>query len=392
MTITDQMLQEHLENTGHALFGPSSLTQRRDCPASALEAYKYGPQPSSEWAAAGTELHDHMEQAGLTMVGGGDGLSYLNNLEIEEQRRGWLLDSWDYLQTYIAKHPPDATILFEADVSLKSFGVPEVTGTADVVIRSADRIDVIDWKFGQGVPVFAANNLQGACYAAGAIGFPIPDLPIYIHIAQAPLESFTRWDVTPKELENLMVNDVFDIVLNGRQNTDQYGPSMSACRFCPVKMSCTARLNHLEEGRQLVLQAAENKQMIESQMIKLLDFADDIQQAIKDVRKHAAEVIQNGGTFGDYKMVAGRGSRRPIDKEEYDAFLISELGDKAYKPREVLSIAQAEKAKPGLKKDSYFKELWEKVPGKPVLVKGTDKRKAIAYGVASHFQKFIGEN
>ena len=59
--ITKEMLDEHLEKTGHSLFGPSSLTRREICPASAAEELAHPDQETSPYAAIGSGLHEAME-------------------------------------------------------------------------------------------------------------------------------------------------------------------------------------------------------------------------------------------------------------------------------------------------------------------------------------------
>ena len=61
----------------------------------------------------------------------------------------------------------DAEILIEARLDFSRW-VPEGFGTGDMVIVSDGVLEVIDLKFGKGVPVSAVGNTQMRLYALGA--------------------------------------------------------------------------------------------------------------------------------------------------------------------------------------------------------------------------------
>lgn len=380
--ISKEQLDKFKKQTDHCLFGPSSLGRISLCPASAKETLLHPHQEESIWAAAGTRLHKIME----------DLLNELNPYEVikdttfeNDNERDWCLDNLDFIMPVIEKHY-GLSIGLEMETSLSEYGVPEVEGTADVVILSSKRLDVIDWKFGSGVQVFAKDNIQAACYAAGVLPKNFEG-EVHIWIAQAPLNHFDEWVVTPEELRRIASLEVWEIVDRAMSPHAHYHPSMEACRFCNVKMGCKARSDFLVEQTKALQVAAGEEKIAMDRYIKLLDAADAIGQAIKDVRAYAEKIIVAGGKFGDYKMVAGRANRKWVDIEEAKEFM-SPYEDKAY-VKKFVSPAQAEKVDRTLKKDEYFQSLWEKTSGKPILVKGTDKRKAIAYGSNSAFAKYI---
>ncbi len=390
--ITELQLQKHFEDTGHNLFGPSSLPSIALCPAKAGETLAAPKDTPSKWAIEGTALHFIMEQVCNPDLDTEEILK-----DVSEERLPLVLDNLEFIDEKILAHHKAPKIFLEIDSSLAAYDVPEVEGTADYVAHSYGRLDVVDWKFGSGVQVYAKDNLQAAAYAAGLL--PSDDIEeVHIWIAQAPLNHFDEWVVTPQYLEELMVDKVWSIVRKAREANPPYNPSLEACRFCNARLpnlaqgykGCQPRQKYLQKIQLDITVAAASPQNITmDRYIELLDKADAIGQAIKDVRMFAEKTIKDGGKFGDYKMVSGRGSRNFIDAVEAETFLKKHLKDKAYAPRKLLSVAQAEKADRSLKKDVYFKELWEKRSGKPILVKGSDKRKALQYGAASAFQKHI---
>ena len=62
----------------------------------------------------------------------------------------------------------DAMILIEQRLDFSHI-VPEGFGTGDVIILCDDYVEVIDLKYGKGVPVSAQDNPQARLYALGAI-------------------------------------------------------------------------------------------------------------------------------------------------------------------------------------------------------------------------------
>jgi hypothetical protein len=123
----------------------------------------------------------------------------------------------------------------------------------------------------------------------------------------------------------------------------------------------------------------------QDEWVRLLQAADDIQQAIKDCRAYATREIMSTRGFPGFKLVAGRSNRVFKDKAVGNDYIKTHLGDKAYKKPEFISLAQAEKVKPGLKKSDVWKDMITKPTGKPVLVKNSDKRAALQFTMQNEF-------
>ena len=86
--------------------------------------------------------------------------------------------------------------------------IPKQSGTADLIICSPGIIDVVDWKYGKGVKVFAEYNTQGLCYAWGA--FERYDelfdfQAIRIHIGQPRLGHFDLWEIRRDQLHDFAI-------------------------------------------------------------------------------------------------------------------------------------------------------------------------------------------
>jgi len=120
---------------------------------------------------------------------------------------------------------------------------------------------------------------------------------------------------------------------------------------------------------------------------EFLDRAEVVKQAIRKVEEYAIEELKAGRPVGDYKLVEGRATRKFIDPEAGKQFIINRLEDKAWKPREVVSLAQAEKIDRTLKSDPDWQNLIYKPSGKLKLAAGTDKRPAVTTTVSDVMYK-----
>ena len=87
--------------------------------------------------------------------------------EMEEYARGYA----EFVQEKfeLAKRAtPDAVLRIEEKIDLTAY-VPEGFGTGDAIILADGTLDIIDLKYGKGVPVSAVENKQMMLYALGAL-------------------------------------------------------------------------------------------------------------------------------------------------------------------------------------------------------------------------------
>jgi len=370
--LTQDAVDAREKLTGHAVFGPSSLPRIIDCPGSVEACMKVVPKGSSKWAEKGTMLHGVVEKELRKEP------SLYSTLPIVEA--SWVMDCLNTVAALKEKHTGEMFIGIEAEVDLAAWGIPEVRGTADVILSSRERIDIIDWKFGSGVPVFAQDNMQALAYAAGAVG-PGTDIDVHIHIVQPPLNSFTNWTVSP----DIMLERVDIIEQAVRAAWEENPPlraGLSQCRFCDCNMVCTERYNATKKDAVAVFQAMEAPTAIPDESIALLlQKATAIGQYIKDAQAYAATRITSGAGFPGFKLVAGRASRKWINEAAAKEWLqLKGFADEQLSVSKFLTAPQAEKLDPAFKKDEDFKALWKKTDGKPMLVPDTDKRAALRYG------------
>lgn len=391
MALDDKQIQAVQEASGHSIFGSSSLPRIIACPASVGEELKAGLRPTSIYAEKGTELHAWTEQA----LKAKDPYAYIYSQKISIEDTAYILDAVEYVLSVLALHPPGAVMELEAKGSLASYGLPEVFGTMDVVIKSPMRTDVIDHKFGHGVAVYAKDNYQLVSYLGMSVPFisaPDTDHELYVHINQPPLNIYDPWRVDWDVMYQMILGDISDAIAKARSEDPPFGPTAKGCRFCNANMGCTARHKGLMQQAALIQQMAKDPGVVPNEKwATFLEAAEALKAAIKHVETHALTEIQKGNSFPGFKLVSSRANRKFVDEQAGADFMVARLGKKAYKPQETISLAQAEKIDKSLTKDEGWASLIHKPLGAPKLVRDTDKGTALVYGTASLMNQIAQE-
>lgn len=376
-----ELIKRIERETGHSVYGPSSLPRVVRCPGSVslgltIDRSKEKP---SVYANRGTMQHDAAE---IAYYNGRDALDALPDLSVVE--KGNVHDCMDFLDNILKLHTaPDISI--EEQVSLEPWGLPAIYGTADVIVKSNGRLDVIDWKFGSGVQVFAENNEQALAYAAGAAGAGSGDTinGIFVHIVQPPLNHYDTFELTYGELSNF-VYDVLEPAYERTLSTDpDFVPGDKQCRFCPAGMICEARhaknVDNAKRVFEMVDEIEDFSTISKEDLAEVLACAEEYEGYIKSIRTYATQELMAGRTFPGKKLVAGRSLRKFSDEEaafEYLREVHSIPNDMLYTKKPV-SPAQAEKLDRAIKKDPGFREFIIKPEGKPMVVDEDDKRPAV---------------
>ena len=159
----------------HALLSPSKAKQWLACSPSARLSAKFserfGDKPS-EYAAEGTKAHA-LAELKLRLE-----LDEINKFSFEAQKKalGDIPTEMDrYTDNYVdvvlekyyaAKKVCEGARLFVEQKLDMTRWIPGCFGTADAVVVSDQILEVLDLKYGKGVPVDAVDNPQARCYRA----------------------------------------------------------------------------------------------------------------------------------------------------------------------------------------------------------------------------------
>ena len=174
----------------HALLGPSGAHQWMACPPSARLS-EGAPDSDSQYTREGTVAHRLAELRLREAWEGKDITEELKEVTASpfysRSMEEYVRDYTDYISGRMAEaktHCPDPQLLIETEVHFEDF-VPEGFGTSDACIIADDVMDVIDFKFGAGVPVSARANPQMM-------------MPISLNLRATPRRRRRSWFLRPR--------------------------------------------------------------------------------------------------------------------------------------------------------------------------------------------------
>lgn len=315
-----------------SIVGGSTAKRVIRCPGSVTLATQAPPRPPSKYAEEGTLLHEAMAQ-------------YLYDSDKHQDIRQGLTEAqrekFDAAIMCLDELDPhnEMEMWIEANVHFGDL-LPDVFGSCDLLGRMGDRVIILDWKFGDGVPVQAEENEQLMFYTAAAMRTPQYEevfknaREIECIIVQPP---FTRRWVTGfdriRQFERELLHAVKTALKpNAPLSTGEH------CRFCPAKPLCPEMTG--EAARVL---AAKAREVNTEQLSAYLEMADRLEHWITDVREFATELLEQNISIPRYKLVAKRGVRKWVDEAQAKAALMAHLPESEVMESTLISPAQAEK-------------------------------------------------
>ena len=366
----------------HAVLSASSSERWLNCPPSARLCERVADQPSA-YAAEGTVAHAKAEQK-------------LRNWKEGHPRKkvdcptGEMDEATTDYRDYVVeifneeKKLCNITDLFiEVQLDLNEW-IPEGFGTSDAVVVSDNCLHVIDFKYGQGVPVDAYQNPQLMLYAAGAMRIyeSLYDFrDIKLHIFQPRIGNISEWQITTISLNNWLEDTVRPQAILAWNGKGDSKPG-KWCRFCKVKANCKAR------AKANMTVAAEDKRLdgmllSDKEIADLLPQLKPIQEWCKDLQDYALQEALNGTHYDGYKVVEGI-SRRKIS-DETDA--LKKLQTAGFKYTDITqtklkTITELEKLVGRKEFTKVMGDTLEKPQGAPALVPESDKRPPIKEALA----------
>ena len=371
----------------HALLGASKADQWLACPPSARTQESVA-ESGSDYAQEGTLAH---ELAEVKLLGRATKRNAKKRKALAEQyekikankfydqEMEQATDEYCSLveERFMAAkaRSSDAVILLEARLDFTDW-VPEGFGTGDVVLIADGVLEVIDLKYGKGVPVSAYNNAQIRLYGLGALvgyGYLYSIDEVHMTIIQPRLDSVST-DVMP--IDDLL--DWAEKVVKPAAVLAFAGEgdfcSGDHCRWCKVKGNCRARAD--ENMRALAHEFQDPALLTNEEIGSILFITEQLKTWAKDVEEYAGGQALKGNPIPQWKLVEGRSNRSISNKDAaIEIFKESALDAEKYlKPQDLLGIGELEK-RIGKKEFAKLLEgLIVKPPGKPTLAPETDKR------------------
>lgn len=355
------------KHRAHALLSASSAARWLACPPSAIAAELY-PATDTDYTREGTLAHETAEA-----IMRGDPIPQGADAEMIRHAEGYR----DYINSLL--ETDNAVALVEQRVDFSPW-VQDGFGTADCILIQGDTMDVIDYKYGQGVAVAAQGNPQMQLYALGAVndyGFAYDVSLVRMHVYQPRKDNISVAEIDVKSLLEWADTYVKPRAADAYKGEGNYCAG-AHCTFCPhagqcreLTRLCTAYVEDHNGLRHPVDVLAPHE------IAEVLAMEPIVSLWLRKVKAQALTTMLDGGGIPGYKVVAGRGSRGWDD----DIAVANALEAAGYGPGEYTETVLLSPAK--LEKSIGKKAVAEKLrghilktTGAPTIAPETDKRPA----------------
>ncbi|UZD42776.1 DUF2800 domain-containing protein [Selenomonas sputigena] len=264
-------------------------------------------------------------------------------------------------------------------------------GTGDMVILGDGVLEIVDLKYGKGVPVPAEGNPQMQLYALGAIeqygciyDFDHVRMSIFqprnggLSTHLISVDDLLAWGEEIKPIAELAYAG------KGEFRAGEH------CRFCKAAAQCKTLSEYNMEIAKLEFQDADL--LTDEEVSLVLSRVDGLVRYAEKIKVFALNEALKGHKWPGYKVVEGRSNRRITDEVKASK-LLRKAGygdDVIYKPLKMQGITELEKALTKKKFTTLLGSVVEKPPGKPTLVSEEDERPE--YGSAKNEFEIMEED
>lgn len=356
----------------HALLSASSAHRWLACPPSAMANEAY-PDQDTEYTREGTLAHEVAEaiarQGEIFPEQREDGVTQ----EMIECATGY----GDYIQEQCKTL--DRVILLEQRVDFSPW-VPDGFGTCDCIIIEGDTLTIIDYKYGQGVPVSAEGNPQMMLYALGALndyGIAYDVARVEMHIYQPRIDNISSASLTVDELIQWADTVVRPAAQMAYKGEGEYTPGPH-CRFCQHAGWCPSLTKVCTEYVESHGLRVAVPVLAPHEVAEVLRMEPLVSLWLKKVKDQAMSTLMDGGDIPGYKLVEGKlGNRKWLDELKVaEALDAAGYSRDDYTKTELLSPAAMDKAVGKKAVAELLGGLIDRAPGSPTIAPESDKRPA----------------
>lgn len=374
----------------HAILSTSSAARWLACPPSARLADKFAESNrTSTYAEEGTLAHEFCNlelDAWRGVIDEKTAKKERTKLKKDKlykaEMDGYVADYVAYVRelfTEAQQRTPDAVLFVEERLDYSQYA-PEGEGTGDAGIIADGIMDIIDFKYGKGIPVSATDNAQLKLYALGALAkydlmYDIHTVRLHIFQPRTVPQNINSWEISVEDLQQWGEDYVKPRALLAFQGEGDKEPG-DHCRFCPAKAFCAALAQKnidlaKDDFREPGLLSDKRLLEIYRQLPMLVDWANSVGDYILN------QAVSEGKQWPGLKLVEGISRKIWLDEDKVREVLHGKgLTDEQIEKRELLGVTALSKVV-GKEIFAEIEQYAGKTDGKLTLVSENDKRPAV---------------
>lgn len=367
----------------HALLGASSAARWIACPPSA-RATESLPGETSKYAEEGTRAHELCEkalryklakwEAGIPF----DLLSDWAQQSMPTEMFNAVCRYTSFIHELWVGFSCRPGVFIEQEVDVSQW-VPGGFGTCDCLLIGDGILHIIDFKYGQGVPVSPERNPQLMYYALGAYALfeGIEEIDtVCLSIVQPRMQEEPQtWELPLADLltwAREVLQPAAELAWKGE---GVYHPG-GHCRFCKAYPSCRAWQK--QYGPLAGFEPyPEPATLSDEELGEWLQKLEGLAAYAKDLEEYAQQALLDGRSLPGWKLVQGRSTRKWTDQDaafqqmEHDG-----INEAMLYTRTPISLTAAEKMIGKKKFAETMSAFITRAPGAPKLAAASDPRPA----------------
>jgi hypothetical protein len=287
------------------------------------------PSKAGKAAIDGTKTHFVLELCILGVKAPVTGELYthpeLGPFVLEEDRRERVQFTLDYIAKRVETLGGAQAVKVTAETYFNNselFGRDDLNGTADVILESADFLEVIDLKDGMS-PVSAVNNKQAELYTVGALFMAADTVQnVRMTIVQPKMRFNGESGISIWDVDAAYIGSLVKIIGDEADATDDpEAPCVSGeeqCKWCPAKGGCYAVHNAVTAAIGVSFQAVDipkevatiNPEVVDDEKLRDMVQALPLLRQLADVVEiEALRRFELGQAVPGLKVIRGRGSK-----------------------------------------------------------------------------------
>lgn len=365
----------------HALLGASNAARWIACTPSA-RATESLPDEETPYAAEGTRAHEVCEKAlRYKLTQWEDGKPFdLRSDWAQQSMPTEMFNAANRYTSFIHElwvgFPCRPSVFIEQEVDVSEW-VPGGFGTCDCLLIGGGLLHIVDFKYGQGVPVSPVRNPQLMYYALGAYELfrDIDDIEVVrMSIVQPRIqEEPETWELPLADLLTWAREVLHPAAELAWRGEGEYHTG-AHCRFCKVYPTCRAwqkQYGPLAGFEPLPEPAALSDEELGGWLAKVQGLA----AYAKDLEDYAHDALLAGRSLPGWKLVQGRSTRRWTDQDAaFQQMERSGIDEALLYTRTPVSLTVAEKMIGKKKFAELMSAFITKAPGAPKLATASDPR------------------